>query len=193
MTLEELEGAERPKAVTIIGRLWLILAVLFLCKALVNLAIWEVLQPDAPSFIRDALAQTPRFRFARPLLTHITAVMTVQALWWVFVGVAAFGLLRLRPWARVAIMGVCSLLLVYSTGFEVFWAVVFPTLPARGGGAIAFGTSYRTLALVAGLAAAAVLSAGLIWMIVLLRGPRVRAAFQGAGKLGTDSLQGGPR
>jgi hypothetical protein len=177
-TPEVEEGAERPKAVTVIGRLWLVVAVLLLGKALVNLAVWKVLQPDAPSFIGDALAQTPSFGFLRPLLAHITAVMTVQALWWTFVGIAAFGLLRLRPWARVAILGVCCFQLVYSLGFEVFWAVVWPNLPARGAGALALGTSYRSLALVAGLTACAVMSAGLIWMIVLLRGPRVRAAFR---------------
>jgi hypothetical protein len=178
MSPEEQEGAGRPKAVTIIGRLWLVLAVLLLCKALVNMAIWKVLQPEAPSFIGDALAQTASFRFMRPLLTHITAVITAQALWWTFVGVAAFGLLRLRPWARVAIQGVCGFLLVYATGFEVFWAVVWPTLPVRRATVVALGTSYQTLALVAGLTVCAAMSAGLIWMIVLLRGSKVRAAFR---------------
>jgi hypothetical protein len=177
MLPEEEEGAGRPRPVTIIGRLWLVLAVLFLCKAIVNLAVWKVLQPDAPSLIGDALAEAPKLRVVRPLLTHITAVMTVQALWWIFVGVAAFGLLRLRPWARVAIQGVCCFLLVYATGFEVFWAVIWPTLPAQNASAIAFGTSYRTLALVGGLTVCAAVSAGLIWIIILLRGPRVRAAF----------------
>ncbi len=178
MTLQEAEGAERPKAVTIIGRLWLVLAVVFLCKAVVNLAVWKVLQPDAPSLIGDALANAPKLSFMRPLLSHITAVITVQALWWVFVGVAAFGLLRLRPWARVAIQGICGLLLVYFLGFETFWAVVWPNLPPQSARAAALGASYRSLALVAGLSVGAAVGAGLIWMIVLLRGPRVRAAFQ---------------
>jgi hypothetical protein len=178
MSPEEQEGAGRPKAVTIIGRLWLVVAVLLLCKALVNLAVWKALQPDVSNFVGDALAETPSFRFVRPVLTHITAVISMQALWWTFVGIAAFALLRLRPWARVAIQGVCGFLLVYATGFEVFWAVVWPTLPVRRATAVAFGTSYRTLALVAGLTVCLAMSAGLIWMIVLLRGPGVRAAFR---------------
>ena len=183
MTPEEEEAAERPKAVTIIGRLWLVVAVLLLGKAFVNLAIWTVLKPDAPSFIRDALAEAPQLRFVRPLLTHMTAVMTLQALWWIFVGVTAFALLRLRPWARVAIQGICCVLLLYSVGFEILWAAVWPTLPAHGAGAMALGTSYRTLALVGGLTVSAALSAGLVWMIVLLRGRSVRAAFKN-GKAG---------
>ena len=177
MTPEEEEGAERPRAVTVIGRLWLVVAVLLLGKALVNLAIWTVLKPDAPSFIRDALAQTPRFRLLQPLFAHLTVVMLLQALWWAFVGVAAFALLRLRPWARVTIQGVCWLVLVYSMAFEIFWAAVWPTLPAGSAGAMPLGASYRTVALIAGLTVGAAGCAGLIWMIVLLRGPRVRAAF----------------
>jgi len=177
MTAEEADGAERPRAVTIIGRLWLILAVLLFCKAVVNLAVWKVLQPDAPSLVRDALANAPKLSFLRPLLSHITAVMTVQALWWVFVGVAAVGLLRLRPWARVAMQGVCGFLLVYFLGIEMFWALVWPNLPSGNARGVALGASSRAVALVAGLTVCAAASAGLIWMIVLLRGPRVRAAF----------------
>ena len=172
------EGAGRPRAVTVIGRLWLVVAVLSFCKALVNLAVWKVLQPDAPSLFGDVVAQSQRFWLLRPLFAHLTTLMTAQALWWAAVGVSAFALLRLRLWARVAIQGVCWALLVYAAGFEVFWAVVWPTLPARGAGAVAFGASYRTLAQVGGLTACAAVSAGLIWMIVLLRRPRVRAAFR---------------
>jgi len=177
MLPDEQDGAERPRAVTIIGRLWLVVAIVLLGKALVNLAVWTVLKPDAPSFIRDAMAQTPRFRLVQPLFAHLTAVMMLQALWWIFVGVAAFALLRLRPWARVAIQGVCCFLLVYSVAFEIFWAAIWPTLPAGSAGAMALGASYRMVALVAGLTVGAAAAAGLIWMIVLLRGPSVRAAF----------------
>jgi hypothetical protein len=184
MTPEEEEGAERPRAVTVIGRLWLVVAVLLLGKALVNLAVWTVLKPDAPSIVKDALAQTPRFRLVRPLFAHLTTVMMMQALWWIFVGIAAFALLRLRPWARVAIQGVCCFLLVYSVAFEIFWAAVWPTLAAGSAGAMTLGASYRTVALVAGLTVGAAAAAGLIWMIVLLRGPSVRAAF------GTSRLKG---
>jgi hypothetical protein len=143
MTPEE-EEDERPRAVTVIGRLWLVVAVLLLGKALVNLSVWTVLKPDAPSFIRDALAQTPRFRLVQPLFAHLTAVMMLQALWWIFVGIAAFALLRLRPWARVAIQGVCWFLLVYSVAFEIFWAAVFPALAAGSAGATPLGASYHT-------------------------------------------------
>jgi branched-subunit amino acid transport protein len=177
MTPGEEDGAERPRAVTIIGRLWLVLAVLLFCKAVVNFAVWKALQPDVPSLIGDALANSPKLPFMKPLLSHITAVMTAQALWWVFVGVAAVGLLRLWPWARVAMQGICGFLLVYFLGLEMFWALVWPNLPSGSARGVALGASSRLAALVAGLIVCAAASAGLIWMIVLLRRPRVRAAF----------------
>lgn len=179
MLPEEEERAERPKAVTIIGRLWLVVAVFSFCKVLVNLAVWKVLQPDAPSLFGDLAAQAPALPFLRPLLAHLTALMSAQALWWAAVGVSAFGLLRLRPWGRVAIQGICWALLAYAAGFGVFWATVWPTLPVRGESVPAFAaTSYRALGLAGGLAACAAVAAGLITMIVLLRKPRVREAFE---------------
>ncbi len=85
------EGAERPKAVTIIGRVWLVVAVLSLCRALVNLAVWKVLQPDAPSLFGGLAAQSPRYWLLRPLFEHLTALMAAQALWWAAVGLWPWG------------------------------------------------------------------------------------------------------
>jgi hypothetical protein len=181
------KGPERPKAVTIIGRLWLVVAVFSLCKVLVNLAIWKVLQPDAPSLFGGVAAESPGQWLLRPLFGHLTMLMTAQALWWAAVGVSAFALLRLRPWARLAIQGVCCVLLVYAVGFGVFWGAVWPTLPARGAAITALGASYRTLALIGGLTVCAGVSAGLIAMIVLLRAPGVRAAFR-AGQVNSEPV-----
>jgi hypothetical protein len=91
------EGPERPKTVTIIGRVWLVVAVLSLCRVLVNLAVWKVLQPEAPSLFGSIVAQSPRHWLLRPLFERLTALMAVQALWWLAVGLSAVQLLRLRP------------------------------------------------------------------------------------------------
>jgi hypothetical protein len=182
MPPEQNPGAERPRAVTIIGRLSLVVAVFCLCKNLVNLAIWKTLEPDAPSLFRNALAETPRF--LAPLLAHAEAVMTAQAFWWAFVVIAAIGLLRLRPWARVVFQGICWALLAYATLFGILWTTVWPMLPSRGASAPAAPTeSYRVIGLVFGLTASAAVAAGLISMIVLLRRPGIRAAFVGDGEI----------
>ena len=179
MAPEQDTGAERPRAVTIIGRLSLVVAVFCLCKNLVNLAVWKTLEPDAPSLFRNVLAETPRF--LHPLLAHVAALMTVQALWWAFVVIAAIGLLRLRPWARVAFQGICWALLSYITLFGIFWMTVWPRLSARGASAPA--ESYRVIGLVLGLTTSAAVAAGLIAIVVLLRRPRIREAFARDGEI----------
>lgn len=182
MLPEEEEGAPRPKAVTIIGRLWLVLAVYFLGKDLVNLAIWKVLQPDAPSIFGSFGIQEPRLRLLRPLFAHMTAFLTAQAVWWAVVGVAAFALLRLRPWARVAVQGVSWVLLAYGAALGLFWVL----LPGRGVGVPAL--SHQALGLVSLVAVLA--AAGLITMIVLLRAPRVREAFERGRQNSNRALEG---
>jgi hypothetical protein len=174
------EGPERPKTVTIIGRVWLVVAVLSLCRVLVNLAVWKVLQPDAPSLFGGIVAQSPRHWLLRPLFEHLTALMAVQAVWWAAVGLSAVQLLRLRPWARAAIQGVCGVLLLYAALFAVFWAKLWLTMPARGAAsAPAPGAhQYRTFALAGGLALCAAIATGLVAMIVSLRSAAVRFAFR---------------
>jgi hypothetical protein len=45
------EERERPKAVTVIGWLWLVLAGLYLLRSLVDLVIWKALGPAAPTLL----------------------------------------------------------------------------------------------------------------------------------------------
>jgi hypothetical protein len=104
--------------------------------------------------------------------------MTAQALWWAAVGFSAFLLLRLRPWARAAIQGVCWVLLAYAAVFGVFWAKLWITMPAQSAAAAPGAYQYRTIALAGGLAACAAVATGLVAMIVSLRGAAVRLAFR---------------
>ena len=177
MLPEEDESGGRPRAVTVIGWLWVIVALFSIAKALVNLVVWKVLEPAAPSLFGDVAARAPQIPFLRPLLAHLTLVVSAQALWWTAVGVAAFGLLRLRPWARVTIQGVCWALLAYVAAFAAFWATVWPRLPARGAFSASSATSFRAGEFVGGFVALVIVGAALITMIVLLRSSRVREAF----------------
>lgn len=171
-------GVERPRSVTILGRLSLVVAVFLVCKNLINLAVWKTLEPDAPSLFRGVLAEMPKS--LHPLLAHVGALMTVQALWWAFVIVASIGLLRLQPWARRAFQGICGVLLAYVALLGVFWTIIWPTLGAHSASAPAApAESYRLIGLVFGLTTAAAVAAGLIAVIVLLRSRRIREAFLG--------------
>lgn len=164
------EDVERPKAVTVIGWIWLVLAVLWLFRSLVNLVVWKVIQPAAPTLFGVVGTRSPQTWFLRPLFEHLTMVMTLQAIISFAVGVSAWQFLRLRPWARVAVQTVCWIVIAYVTAFAILWTMVWTraagepeTLPTSG--------------FVAGLVICLALAAGPAVMISLLRSSRVRDAF----------------
>ena len=172
--MEQAEEPDRPKAVTIIGWVWIVLAVIFLLKALTNLIAWAILHSASPGLLRQAegqLAQTP---FLVPVARHAGALFAGQALLWAVVGVCAWNLLRLRRWARVATQAVCWLNLVYVATFLVFWAKLWPKMAAEDP---SITESHRSLALFGGIGACILLGAALGVMLRFLRSTGVRTAF----------------
>src|SRR5262249_2292896 len=76
---EEPEKEDRPKAVTVIGRIWLIAAIFFLLVAVVDLVLWEVLRPAIPTILDYAARRDARLKFLSPLLEHYVTVKSVEA------------------------------------------------------------------------------------------------------------------
>ena len=173
------EETSRPKAVTVIGWLWLVLGVLFLFRALVNLVVWRILKPDMLGFL-EAFGEVPpsQQRMLRPLFEHLTAIQVCEAILSAAVIVLAFQLLRLRPWARVGMQAACWLVLVYVVAFGAFWIWLWGSVGAAASPSHA-GTIGR-IGLFAGLAVLLTAAGGLVAMIVLLAGSRVREAFRPA-------------
>jgi hypothetical protein len=155
-------GPERPKAVTVIGGIWLVLAAASLFKTAVNFIFWEALKPAIPSLVALAARQEPTPRFLNPILEHYGVILAVQAVLAAAVGTSAYFLLRLRPWARLAVQTVCVVC------FSIFWLTVLSRSSARPRG---------PLPTAVGIAAFTVLAAGLAVTIGVLRSRRVRAAF----------------
>jgi hypothetical protein len=189
--MESQEEPERPKAVTVIGRLWLIVAGFFVAQNVVDLILWKILQPAMPSLLELARQREPQTRFLGPLLEHYAAWKTIQILLAASVGIAAFFFLRLRPWARLAIQAVCWIVLFYFAAFGVFWTRIWGrafvesvktrSLSARSHGAITF---------LAGVGVCLAIVAGLTWLIGLLRSRRVKAAFAPAPAAAGQSVAG---
>jgi hypothetical protein len=160
---------QRPKAVTVIGWIWLVLGALSLFKTIVNSIFWVALQPAIPSLVALAARENPMTRYLNPLLEHYGLVLTIQALVAAGVGISAYFLLRMRPWARVAIQAVCWLGLVYIACFAVFWLFVMTrTAAVRPRGQIPPS---------AGILVCAALAVGLAVMVGMLRSRRLRKAF----------------
>ena len=170
--------AERPRAVTVIGWVWLVAAVLFLLRSLLDLVIWKMLQPAAPSLFAAAERQSPQMSFLRPLFEHLTTVKIIEAVAAAAVVVVASQFLRLRAWARVAVQAVCWLTLGYVVSFAVLWVGIWTHMTAEPAGSpMSSSYSHRTIGLVGGIAVCLFFAAGLVAMIALLRSSRVRTAF----------------
>ena len=163
---------ERPKPVTAIGWIWLVLGGVFFLRCLLDLIAWKLVQPATPTIVAFALERSPQTAFLRPLLEHFTAIRVIEAVASLCVAVAAYQMLRLRPWARIVVEGACWVVLTYVVCFAVFWVAVWGTqapvpVPTR-----------ETFALLAGLAVCVAMAASLAIMIRLLRSGAVRAAFR---------------
>jgi hypothetical protein len=173
------EETSRPRAVTIIGWLWLVLGVLFLLRALVNMVLWKILQPDMLTFL-DMFGDVPEAqqKLLRPLFEHLTTLQLAEAILSAAVIVIAIQFLRLRPWARAGMQTVCWVSLVSVMAFGAFWvwlwgrvAAAVPPTPA---------SPLEKIGLIAGLAVCLVIANGLAVMIALLGRSRIREAFRGA-------------
>lgn len=170
---------ERPKAVTVIGRVWLVLAVLSLLRSLVNLVSWKLLQLGAPGLLRSIAEQSPYSWFLRPLFQHLTVLISAQAVGSAAVGFSAYQLLRLRPWARVAVQAVCWFALALVASFTASWVWLWPRVFAEAAtGPSSAAHSYANPVMSVIVAIGLALGTGLAVMIAMLRGSKVREAFR---------------
>jgi hypothetical protein len=173
------EETSRPRAVTVIGWLWLVLGVLFLSRALVNLVLWKILQPDMLGFLEMfGEVPPPQQRMLRPLFEHLTALQTCEAILSAATIVLAIQLLHLRPWARVGMQAVCWFALVSVAAFGAFWVWLLRSVAAAV--ASTHASSFERIGLVVGLAVCLAAASGLAVMIALLASSRVREAFHHA-------------
>ena len=174
----------RPRSVTVIGWLWLIVGVLVLCRTVVNMVVWKFLRPDLLAVL-ESFGEVPerQQRLLRLLLDHLTTIQAYEAIFSAAVILIALRFLRLRPWARAAMEAVCWIVLVFVGLFGVFWvwlcggvAAASPSPSAR---------SLETIGLPLGLAVCLAAAVGLAVTIARLRSSRVRGAF------GSSSPAGG--
>jgi uncharacterized membrane protein len=168
------QSSERPRAVTVIGRIWLVLAVLSVLRATGNLIVWTVLRPAVPSLIDALNDRDPRTLFLRPIFEHFVVVNVLVLLASLAVAFCAWGLLRLRSWARPAVQTVSGLSLAYVVCFGLLWAWAWMRVPAESA---ASAHANPGLLLVAGLILSLILAAGFAAMIVSLQSRRVRETF----------------
>ncbi|HEY7113230.1 MAG TPA: hypothetical protein VIA45_09900 [Thermoanaerobaculia bacterium] len=162
---------ERPRAVTVIGWVWIVYAAVKLFGGVWGLLVWRL------GGVHDFLAKpglpamSPMTYFEKYLGGFGIAV-GAQIIFASAVLAAASALLRLRPWARTAIEILCWLGLCYVTLFALgwLWAWRLTSLDA---------SRQRFVGLSIALGVLVVLALAFVSMIRALRREEVRGAFRG--------------
>jgi|RhiMetdeSRZDD1v2_1073273.scaffolds.fasta_scaffold04737_18 hypothetical protein len=166
---------ERPRAVTVIGWTWLVIALLRLGNGLLGCFVWHFggLDQGIPFLPLDSF-KAARALGADEVLRHGSTIFAIQIVVASSVAYLAWSLLRMKPWARRVMIAVACLGVLATLAISAFVAAV--TLAAARE-AISGAAEAR----VAGLAAAGVIGiVGLLLFggtIYLLRRADVRAAF----------------
>jgi hypothetical protein len=174
--MTEAEEPERPRAVTVIGWVWIVLSGILLLKALLNLLTWSVLHSTAPALLQTFGERYANMPFVQAILAHADVMLLTQATFWTLVLISGWNLLRLRPWARVAIQAVCCLGIVYAAGLLIFWFAIWRKagLATRDP---SLTESMRSLALFTGIGACILLGSLFGVMLVFLQSSSLRGAF----------------
>ena len=173
--LNEPAEPPRPRAVTAIGRIWLVAGIFLFLVAAVDLIFWVVLRPAMPTILDYASRREPGMRFLSPYFRYYATIKSLEALFSAAVVFSAYSFLKLRGWARGALEAASWLYLAYITVFASLSFAVWRRASLDPATVAAHPNAGQRL--VGGLAIGILLVAGLVWMIVLLRGRKVRAAF----------------
>ena len=173
--------SERPRAVTVIGWTFLVLSLL---RFFVDLAGWLAWRfgavPDVLKAFPPPWSGDPRspLHGLDAIFRHLGEVVALQGLGAALVAVVSYELLRLRPWARVAMQVVCGVGLAATVAFAAFFVTAWAhtDVVARS----ADGARFERWA-VPSVVAGALVIGGLLGLTVwFLRRPDVRRAFEAA-------------
>jgi hypothetical protein len=175
IVVTQVEEPERPVAVTVIGRVWLVLAGIVVLKDLLNMVTLSVLRATAPVLLQTFGEHFANMPLAQFVVQHAVAVLVAQVSFWTFVGVSAWNLLHLRSWARVAMQAVGCVGLVYVTGFLLFWLALWHSAVVTSDASLT--EAKRSFAIAAGVVVWLLLSSLFGVMLGFLRSSRVRQAF----------------
>jgi hypothetical protein len=175
MTLES--EVTRPKAVSVIGWIWLIFGGYLFFRGLLDIVIWKVIGPALPALTRALREQAADAPAVSVLFQHTSWISAAKVVFGAFAFLSAWGLLLVRPFARRTMQVVAWLQLLYSACFAVFWSWLWPKVAASRAGEPTWRSDYGSLGLVLGLGVCALLVAAMVWQIAALRTARVRAAF----------------
>jgi hypothetical protein len=171
-------SAQRPRAVTVIGWIWLVVATLRFVDGLLGYFVWKVggLDRGIPFLSFRSGGLQVRAMDLDFFVRHATEFLVAQILVAAAVAYAAFELLRLKPWARRAIevFAWLGILVTLATALYTFaWTVAVARETPAEAEQIRIAGLFAAIAIA--LIGSALFGGGTIYF---LRRPAVRRAFE---------------
>jgi hypothetical protein len=166
----------RPRIVTIVGWVWLILGTFRFLNGVLALIVWKVGGIDRlPLFRFQSEGMQVRVAGLETLMSNAVPMFVAQILVAAAVAWTAFELLRLKRWARPALQAIAGLGILLTAGIAVYVYLATANMSGLAG-------TERDEVRTAGIAAAALISVlGFAFFgitIWLLGRPAVRRAFE---------------
>lgn len=174
--MEAAAAPGRPRVVTLVGWVWLVLGAVRSVESLVGLLIWKIGGIERMPSLRFRMeGMRVRILGLEILMQHAVAIMLAQIVVGVAVAWAAFQLLKMKPWARKAIQAAAAFGILLSLAIAVY---VYSATASMAGLEGVDADEVRT----AGMAAAglvALLGSTFFGLTIWLLGqPAVRRAFE---------------
>src|SRR5262245_37515882 len=121
---------ERPRAVGVIGWIWLIFGGYLFFRGILDVVVWKILGSVLTALAAGARAKTLETPIIAGVLRFSRVISVGKILFGAFAFVSAWQLLRLRRPARVAMQAVAYVQLVYLACFAAFWSWLWPRVAA---------------------------------------------------------------
>jgi hypothetical protein len=161
---------ERPRSVTVIGWTFLVLSLMRILLDAISCVVWKL--GNAAPVVAFFLPRDPKDPGAADLaLRQLPLVLAIQGTVAAGVAFVAYQFLRLRAWARTALIVVCGVAIAVIAAIAAALSIEWHRL---GAGRESNGVAAVIVALLAG-------GTLLVWVIRTLRRPDVRAAFRRGG------------
>ncbi len=170
-------SGERPRAVTVIGWIWLVAATLRFVNGLLGLAVWKIGGLDRGLPFRALRSGGTRIRVLGldTMLRHAAGILVLQVLVSALLACVAVALLRRRTWARRAVQTASWLGIAVMAGLGAY---VYASTAQLAFESPEAASEIRIAGAAAGVFVALLGAVFFGGTIFLLRRPDVRRAFE---------------
>jgi len=168
---------ERPRAVTVVGWIWLVAATFRFLNGILGLAVWKVGGLDRGLPFLALRSGMPKVRILGLdlMMRHAAGILVLQVVLAAVLGYAAFELLRQKPWARRIVETASWLGIAVMAGVGAF---VYASTAQVALESPEAASEIRAAGIAAGIFVALLGAVFFGGTIFLLRRPDVRRAFE---------------